>query len=114
MYYRPKAYEDTHLSTVTIGLSGHTCRALGESSTQFAQYLATVLRRRTSIAVRSTGTSISSLIQRFVILLLVGPKTSVRAFFDSTTNRYMEQVVFGVSAIPRNLPPLIIHDLCSS
>ena len=74
LYPALKAYEDTQLCTVAVGIIGDITRALGDQTEQYAQAFVTVLLENLSSEVLNRNVKISILACFGDIALAIGPK----------------------------------------
>ncbi|ETW79902.1 hypothetical protein HETIRDRAFT_459766 [Heterobasidion irregulare TC 32-1] len=74
LYPALKAYEDTQLCTVAVGIIGDITRALGDESAQYADAFVTVLLENLSSEVLNRNVKISILACFGDIALAIGPK----------------------------------------
>jgi len=74
LYPALKAYEDTQLCTVAVGIIGDITRALGDQTEQYAQAFVTVLLENLSSEVLNRNVKISILACFGDIGLAIGPK----------------------------------------
>ena len=74
LYPALKAYDDTQLCTVAVGIIGDITRALGDQTEQYAQAFVTVLLENLSSDVLNRNVKISILACFGDIALAIGPK----------------------------------------
>lgn len=74
LYPALKAYDDTQLCTVAVGIIGDVTRALGDQTEQYAQAFVTVLLENLSSEVLNRNVKISILACFGDIALAIGPK----------------------------------------
>ena len=74
LYPALKAYEDTQLCTVAVGIIGDITRALGDQTEQYAQAFVTVLLENLSSEVLNRNVKISILACFGDVALAIGPK----------------------------------------
>ena len=74
LYPALKAYEDTQLCTVAVGIIGDITRALGDESAQYDDAFVTVLLENLSSEVLNRNVKISILACFGDIALAIGPK----------------------------------------
>jgi len=74
LYPALKAYDDTQLCTVAVGIIGDITRALGDQTDQYAQAFVTVLLENLSSEVLNRNVKISILACFGDIALAIGPK----------------------------------------
>ena len=74
LYPALKAYDDTQLCTVAVGIIGDITRALGDQTEQYAQAFVTVLLENLSSEVLNRNVKISILACFGDIALAIGPK----------------------------------------
>ena len=74
LYPALKAYDDTQLCTVAVGIIGDITRALGDQTEQYAQAFVTVLLENLSSEVLNRNVKIAILACFGDIALAIGPK----------------------------------------
>jgi hypothetical protein len=74
LYPALKAYDDTQLCTVAVGIIGDITRALGDQTEQYAQAFVTVLLENLSSEVLNRNVKISILACFGDVALAIGPK----------------------------------------